>query len=198
VAIERHGDFIFATVDEAAADPSTMTNDLRAAGLPFTVEAVPVSPDLVGEWVGVENDSGGDNDPRIVDLVNQVSDKVRTRQIPADFSSAVTLQVGQATPDGGRYLISSGDATDSAYACLGLQGMTPAEAEQSLASKGYEARWYFPHDDPPTTEVFDSPPANTIITDASFLGPTTVAVYVGDPGSKVTGRPAGGHAGEGC
>jgi hypothetical protein len=188
LAIEQHGDTIYASVEDATADPEAMTNDLRAQGLPAKVEVIPVSPSLEGNWVDVVNDNldAGYNDSRIVDLFKQLESRPRVLKIPVDFSTPFTLVVGRPAEAGESYMIGHERDVVGAYKCLGLAGLTPAEAEESITRQGYDALWYFQRSDIPETEVLDDVPTDKVITGAEFDGPTTVIVYTADPGSRAT------------
>ncbi|HEY7875883.1 MAG TPA: hypothetical protein VIG64_12260 [Actinomycetota bacterium] len=183
LAIREHGDTIVVSVRDAAADPDAMTNDLRAAGLPANVEVVPVSPSLEGAWVDIVNDNlgGGYNDPRISDVFRQITKRPAELELPADFSTAFTLVVGRPAQPGERYQIALDADVSSAYACLGLAGLTPAEADASIRRQGYEPRWYYERSDIPYTEVLEDVPVDKVIVGAEFDGPTSVIVHTAEP-----------------
>jgi hypothetical protein len=186
LAIERHGDTIHVTVEDAAADPEAMTNDLRAEGLPAKVEVVPVSPSLEGNWVSIVNDNldAGYNDPRFSEVFSQITKRPNVLELPADFSTPFTLVVGRPAEAGERYQTALGTDVDGAYACLGLAGMTPEQAHEKLTSDGYEPVWYYEHSDMPYSEIVDDPPSGKTIFAAAFLGPTTVGVHTADSDSE--------------
>ena len=191
LAIDRRGDTIYVSVEDAAADPEAMTNDLRAQGLPARVEVIPVSPSLEGNWVDIVNNNldAGYNDPRISQIFEQIDrTPPRVLKIPADFSTPFTLVVGRPTEPGEHYQNALGSDVDHAYECLGLAGMSPDEASDAIRSKDYEPLWYYVRSDRPETEVLDEVPSDKEIVGAEFLGPTTVIVHTADPGT---------HEGEG-
>lgn len=186
LAIERHGDTIYASVEDAAADPEAMTNDLRAEGLPAQVEVIPVSPSLEGNWIDIVNDNldAGYNDPRISEIFSQMTRRPRVLEIPADFSTPFTLVVGRPAEPGERYQTALALDVDGAYHCLGLAGMTPEEAHEQLTSQGYEPVWYYEHSEMPYSEIVEDPPSGKTIFGAEFLGPTTVGVHTADADSE--------------
>lgn len=185
LAIDRHGDRIHVSVEDAAADPEAMTNDLRAEGLPARVEVIPVSSSLEGKWVDIVNDNlaAGYNDPRISSIFRQITRQPKVLKIPADFSTPFTLVVGRPAAPGERYENALAHDVDGAYACLGLAGLTPEEVDEKLTSQGYEAVWYYEHSDMPYSEIVEEPPAGKTVFGAEFLGPTTVGVHAADPDS---------------
>ena len=186
LAVERHGDMVHVSVEDASADPEAMTNELRALGLPANVEVVAVSPSLEGTWVDIVNDnlSAGYNDPRISDVFQQITNRPSVLKIPDDFSTPFTLVVGRPAEPGERYNIALEHDVDDAFHCLGLEGMTPDEAEAALTSNGYEVVWYYEHSDMPYSEIVEDTPSDKEVVDADYLGPTTVGVHVADAGSE--------------
>lgn len=188
LAIEQHGDMVHVSVKDASADPEAMTNDLRALGLPAHVEVVAVSKSLEGSWVDFVNDNAaaGFNDPRIVDLFRQLEDRPAVLKIPIDFSTPFILVVGRPAEAGETYHIAASTDVEGAYQCLGLAGMTPDEAQEAIAAKGYEALWYYEHSDMPYTEALEEVPSDKVIVGAEFIGPTTVIVNTADPRSEAT------------
>ena len=202
LAIEKHGDTLYLSVKDAAADPQAMTNDLRAHGLPANVEVIPVSPSLEGTWIDIVNDNldAGYNDPRISEVFEQITKRPTVLKLPADFSTPFTLVVGRPAEANETYIVAHETDVDNAATCLGLQGLTPAEADESLRSKGYEALWYFHRSDIPQTDVLEEVPLDDVIIGAEFHGPQTVIVHVAEPGSGAShaSGPAGGDRSGAC
>jgi hypothetical protein len=188
LAIEQRGDTIFVSVKDASADPEAMTNDLRAKGLPAKVEVIPVSPSLEGTWVDVVNDNlaAGYNDPRISEIFEQITKRPEVLKLPADFSTPFTLVVGRPAKAGEIWVIAQEADVLDAYKCLGLQGLTPTQAEEKIKAEGYEPWWYYHRSDIPQTDQLDEVPADKVIIGAEFHGPSTVIVHVADPGSQAT------------
>ena len=188
LAIKQRGDVLIVSVKDATADPDARTQDLRARGLPANVEVVPVSPSLEGTWVDIVNDNlaAGYNDPRLSEVFLQITKRPAELEIPADFSTPFTLVVGRPAEAGETYHISLARDVESAYECLGLAGLSPAEADSAIRQQGYEPRWYFQRSDIPQTDVIDGVPVEKVIVGAEFVGPTTVIVHTADPD--------GGHA----
>lgn len=172
LAIDRRGDTIYVSVKDAAADPEAMTNDLRAQGLPATVEVTPTSPSLEGAWVDIVNDnlSAGFNDPRMSDIFTQITKRPEVLELPADFSTPFTLVVGRPAQAGERYIIAASIDVDDVEGCLGIEGMTVSEGRDALEERGFE--------------VLSEPSDDEVIVGANFLGPTTVVVNSADPGSQ--------------
>lgn len=171
LAIEQRGDTIYVSVKDAEADPEAMTNDLRAQGLPANVEVIPVGPSLEGAWVDIVNDnlSAGYNDPRIVDVFTQITERPEVLELPADFSTPFTLVVGRPAQAGEQYTIFHETDVVDVEGCLGIEGMTVSEGRQALEERGFEL--LSPYDD-------------NVIVQAEFRGPTTVVVESADPGSE--------------
>lgn len=186
LAIEQRGDTLHLSVKDAAADPEAMTNDLRAHGLPANVEVVPVSPSLEGTWIDIVNDNldAGYNDPRISEVFQQMTERPKVLELPADFSTPFTLVVGRPAVEGEAYMIAHESDVEHAYACLGLAGLSPEEADESLGSRGYEASWYFHRSDIPQTDVLDEIPTDAVIIGAEFNGPNSVIVHVAERESR--------------
>lgn len=184
LAIERHGDTLYLSVEDATADPEAMTNDLRAQGLKAQVEVVPVSASLEGAWLDIVNDDlGSGGDPRIVEVQEQMSDQhPKILAFPADFSAAFILSVGRPAEAGETFQVALTKDVQRAYHCLGLAGMSPDAAAEAIAAKGYEAVWYYNDPDGPT-RVLDGPPSDKVITGAEFVGPTTVMVTTAEAGT---------------
>lgn len=199
LAIEKRGDTIYVSVKDAEADPEAMTNDLRAQGLPANVEAIPVSPSLEGTWVDIVNDNldAGYNDQRISDVFRQIERRPAVLEIPADFSTPFTLVVGRPAQTGEIWTIAREEDVDGAYNCLGLAGLTPAEADVAIRDEGYEARWYFHRSDIPQTDELDHVPADKVIIGAEFHGPAIVIVHTAVPGSPATHASASQEEGSG-
>lgn len=188
LAIDERGDTIYVSVKDAAADPEAMTNDLRAKGLPATVKVIPVSPSLEGTWVDIWNDNlaAGYNDPRIVDVFRQIEKRPEVLELPADFSTPFTVVVGRPAQRNETWTIAREADVLSAYKCLGLAGLTPAEADVTIRDQGYDARWYYHRSDVPQTDELDHVPTDKAIIGAEFHGPTTVIVHTADPESSAT------------
>lgn len=188
LAIDQRGDRIFVSVKDASADPEAMTNDLRAKGLPAKVEVIPVSPSLEGTWVDIVNDnlSEGYNDPRISDIFEQITKRPEVLELPADFSTPFTLVVGRPAQAGEIWMIAQEADVLGAYKCLGLRGLTPIQADETISARGYEPWWYYDRPDIPQTDRLDEVPADKVIIGAEFHGPSTVIVHVADPGSPAT------------
>ena len=188
LAIEQRGDTIYVSVKDATADPEAMTNDLRAKGLPAKVEVIPVSPSLEGAWVDIINDNlaAGYNDPRISEIFEQITKRPEVLKLPADFSTPFTLVVGRPAEPDEVWAIALEFDVLGAYNCLGLEGLTPTQAEEKISAEGYEPWWYYHRSDMPQTDQLDEVPADKVIIGAEFHGPSTVIVYVADPGSSAT------------
>lgn len=203
LAIERNGDMLYVEVLDALAGPDAMTNDLRAAGLDATVSVLPVSPSLVGRWVNVMNLSGADQDPRIVDLFEQIESRVESLRIPADFSSAIGLYVGRPARSGERWEISAeADSPDlmtpgQELACLGLASLTPAEVDRILVDIGYRVVWSVLDPELPSSEVVPTPPATGIVFEARLIGPDLLDVRVAALNSDLVQQEASRNE-EGC
>lgn len=204
LAIEQHGDMLHVEVEDALADSEAMTNDLRAAGLDATVSTVPVSPSLVGGWVNVMNLAGADQDPRIVDLIDQTQSHVDTLRIPSDFSSAVGLFVGRPARPGERWEIASEmDSPDllgsgGELACLGFADLTPIEVDRRLVSMGYQVIWSVVDAELPSSEVVPSAPATGIVFEARLVGPDLLDVRVAVPGSDLARQAVSRSEGATC
>lgn len=179
LAIEQRGDVIYVSVEDASADPEAMTNDLRAKGLPARVEAVPVSPSLEGVWVDIVNDNldAGYNDHRISDVFEQITTRPEVLELPADFSTPFTLVVGRPAEADERYQIALVRDVESVGECLGVTGMTLAEATAYLEDKGFE--------------VSADGPRDQMVVRAELLGPTSVIIGTDRP-DQDTARS--GHA----
>lgn len=163
LAIERHGNVIHVRVKDAAADPQAMTNDLRAAGIDAEVVTVPAVPNEVGRWIESEYDireapglfshSKGGVEP----ITNQVARDVKVLQIPEDFSTWIRLKVGRPAEPGEDYVEGGGQnelLKGGALDCLGLDELTPPQAEAVLARYDYELVWAYgqgSHSEPPVT-----------------------------------------------
>ena len=187
LAIDRQGDTLHLSVEDASADPEAMTNDLRAQGLDAQVEVVPVSASLEGTWLDIVSgdleNSNEPGDPRIDDVQQQMSGKhVEVLKLPADFSGPFLLRVGRPAEAGEMFLVALSRDTQNAYHCLGLQGMSPDQAAEAIAERGYEAVWYY-NNTTGSTEVLDGAPSDKVIIGADFIGPTTVMVTTADPGT---------------
>lgn len=188
LAIERHGDVIHVRVKDAAADPQAMTNDLRAFGIDAEVITVPAVPNEVGRWIESEYDireapglfshsKGG-----IAPIDIQVARHVRVVQIPADFSTWIRLKVGRPAEPGEDYIEGAGQnelLEDGALDCLGLDEMSPAQAQQVLARYDFELVWAYgeaSHSEPPVTGKiywawFQSPDLLRLVVDLSGEAP---------------------------
>jgi hypothetical protein len=188
LAIDQRGDTIFVSVKDASADPDAMTNDLRAKGLPAKVEVIPVSPSLEGAWIDIVNDnlSEGYNDPRISEVFEQITKRPQVLELPADFSTPFTLVVGRPAEANETWVVAMDADVLGAYNCLGLEGLTPPQAEERVSAQGYEAWWYSHRSDIPQTDQLDEAPADKVIIGAEFHGPSTVIVHVADAGSPAT------------
>jgi hypothetical protein len=201
LAVTRHGDTLYLRVEDASADPEAMTNDLRAAGLDAKVELIPVGPSSVGFWVDVVNDSTtGSNDPRIVDLLRQLSPeeyegtdqagipRARVLEVPADFSSRITLRVGRAAKDGEMWLMAHErdvpDETQPGGILYCLRDLDPPEADGVLRELGYEVDWSYSRS-PSYGESVSEPPAGKVIVYGELLGPDTLKVETVDPDSEM-------------
>lgn len=190
LAVQQRGDTIFVSVKDADANPEAMTNDLRSAGLPATVESVPVSPSLEGTWLDVVNDniSEGHNDPRISDVMQQISSRPEVLELPADFSTPFTLRVGRPARAGETWMVATNRDVSSAFGCLGLQGLTAVEAAEKLDAGDYDVRWYR-HVSQTQTEELGDAPAGGVVIDAAYAGPSMVTVYVADPDAAAGREP---------
>lgn len=186
LAIDQRGDTIFVSVEDAQADPEAMTNDLRAKGVPAKVETVPVSPSLEGAWVDIVNDnlSEGYNDPRITDVVEQLSERPEVLELPADFSTPFTLVVGRPAEADETWQIAHESDVLGAYQCLGLEGMSPQQADEKISDRGYEPWWYYHRSDAPQTDRLDEAPVDKVIIGAEFHGPSIVIVHTADKDSE--------------
>jgi hypothetical protein len=191
LAVEERGDTIVVSVRDATADPEAMAHDLRAHGLPANVEVVPVSPSLVGTWVDLVNDNlaAGYQDPRFQDVFRQISERPHELELPADFSTPFTLVVGRPAQPGETYRIALQRDVVVAFDCLGLAGLTPAEADEVIRSRGFEAWWGY--------ERLDEVPVDEVIVGAEFHGPTTVIVHTADRG-RGSPAPSRSEGGAGC
>jgi hypothetical protein len=186
LAIDRHGDTLHISVGDATADPEAMTNDLRALGLDAEVEVVPVSPSLEGTWLDIVSgdleNSSKPGDRRIDEVQRQMSKRVEVLKLPADFSGPFLLRVGRPAEAGETFQVALTRDIHHAYRCLGLQGMSPEQAAEAIAARGYEAVWYYSNPNGPF-EVLDEAPSDKVITGAEFMGPTTVMVTTAEPGT---------------
>lgn len=201
LAVAQHGDTLYLRVEDALADPEAMTNDLQAAGLDARVELIPVGPSSVGVWVYVVNDSTtGYNDPRFIDLFRQMYPEedegtaqagiphTRVLEVPADFSTPITLQVGRAAADGETWVMShtrdTPDETRPGGILYCLQDLDPPEADRILQELGYEVDWSYSRS-PNYGEALSDPPSGKVIVYGELAGPDVLRVDTVDPDSKM-------------
>jgi hypothetical protein len=133
----RHGNIIARITDPDAA-ASQLTAVFRGYGLNVTVEAIPVSPSLVGTLVFTQVSAirtlwkPGCADVCPVGLV-----------FPADFHGSGHIVVGRAALPGERYeSMNEVFAPGEALHCAGLLGQPPSVALPVLRKLGLHARWY--------------------------------------------------------
>jgi len=201
LAVAKHGDALYLRVGDALADPEAMTNDLQAAGLDARVEIIPVGPSSVGVWVYLVNDStSGYNDPRFIDLFRQMYPEedegteqagiphTRVLEVPADFSTPITLQVGRAAADGETWVMShtrdTPDETLPGGILYCLQDLVPPEADRILQELGYEVDWSYSRS-PNYGEALSDPPSGKVIVYGELAGPDVLRVDTVDPDSKM-------------
>ena len=215
IAVERHGDVISLSVEDASADPEAMTNDLRAAGLDARVEVVPVSPSIEGMWVdfysaGVDPDA----DPRSLDIWDQMYPpgdpsgipRARVLEIPADFSSAFTLVVGRPALDGETWQQANvkdvpDETSDGGIVyCLGLEPSDTAGVDRALEDLGYDRVWSYDDPDVPSSERVSGPPPDKVIVYAELLGPNILVISTADPETAAARAALASHPQEaaGC
>jgi hypothetical protein len=203
LAVVQRGDTLYLRVEDALANPEAMTNDLHAAGLDASVELIPVGPSSVGVWVDVVNDSTtGYNDPRISDLIRQMYPDenegtaqagiphTRVLEVPADFSTPITLRVGRAAANGETWVMNhmrdAPDETRAGGILYCLQDLDPPEADRILRELGYEVDWRYSPSRNYNERV--DPPSGKVIVYGELLGPDTLLVDTVDPGSKMAER----------
>lgn len=201
LAVAQHGGTLYLRVEDALADPQAMTNDLQAAGLDARVELIPVGPSSVGVWVDVVNDSTtGYNDPRISDLFRQMYPEedegteqagiphTRVLEVPADFSTPITLRVGRAAADGETWVMShtrdAPDETGPGGILHCLRNLDPPEVDRVLRDLGFEVQWSYSRS-PNYGEALSDPPTGKIIVYGELAGPDVLRVDTVDPDSTM-------------
>jgi hypothetical protein len=189
LAIDKRGEMLHLRVEDAAADPEAMNNELRAAGIYATVEVVPVSPSLVGYWVNIFEDEpeGGDADPRSLGLWEQLPTPVF--KLPSDYTNPLTLTVGRAAQKGETWAMSlQADALDDvgpngAMCHFNLAKVAPRTAHRALTEQGFEVQWS--DEDLNSGRRLSSAPAEGVIVYAFLMGPDTIRISVAAAGSEV-------------
>lgn len=207
LAVAQHGDTLYLRVEDALADPEAMTNDLRAAGLDARVEIIPVGPSSVGVWVYLVNDStSGYNDPRFIDLLRQMYPEedegteqagiphTRVLEVPADFSTPITLQVGRAAANGETWAMShtrdTPDETLPGGILHCLRDLDPPEVDRVLRELGFEVQWSYSRS-PNYGEALSDPPSGKVIVYGELAGPDVLRVDTADPDSKMAKKARG-------
>jgi len=207
LAVAKHGDALYLRVGDALADPEAMTNDLQAAGLDARVEIIPVGPSSVGVWVYLVNDStSGYNDPRFIDLFRQMYPEedegteqagiphTRVLEVPADFSTPITLQVGRAAADGETWVMShmrdTPDETRPGGILHCLRNLDPPEVDRVLRDLGFEVQWSYGRS-PNYGEALSDPPSGKVIVYGELAGPDVLRVDTVDPDSKMAEKTLG-------
>jgi hypothetical protein len=184
-ATERAADgTISVRVVDSDVSAKAMTRQLRAAGVDVRVETMPASPQLVGTWLYVSDDS------RVPDsmaraIAEQTRGYVATLEVPAGLPGGLVLGVGRA-PHRGEAVAVSGRrnalAPGGLLHCTRLSGAPAATAAAQLA--GWTVRWaggapargarvtlaYVSDDAPKTVELTALAPADPRYGPQSWLG----------------------------
>jgi hypothetical protein len=202
LAIDERGEMLHLRVEDAAADPEAMNDDLQAAGINATVEVVPVSSSLVGYWVNFFDDEpeGGDADPRSLGLWEQLP--TRVFKLPSDYTNPVTLTVGRAAEEGETWAMSlKSDALDDvgpggAMCHFNLINVAPRTAHDVITEQGFEIQWR--NEGPNQVRKLSSPPAEGVIVYAFLMGPDTIRISVAAVGSDVAEKAIDVNEKAGC
>jgi hypothetical protein len=136
-------DTISVTIVNSRVDAKTMTDQLHQRGLDITVESVPVSPQLVGTWVG--SAFSADVPETIAQtVIDQMSGYSSTIELPTSFTGEITLNTGHA-PDPGQEPMVIGFpnalAPGGRLGCLHATGATPATLQHQAEDLGYTLTW---------------------------------------------------------
>lgn len=142
-----------------------MTAQLHERGLHIGITALPVSPQLVGTWVG----AGGTADLP-AELLRSVQDQTQgyvvTLEVPASFPGSLSLAVGRAPHHGEAVAVSGARnalAPGGLLACEGLSGAEPASAAERLTELGYTVEW---STGPTGNQSLPAAPPGTRVTEA--------------------------------
>jgi len=209
IAVEHRGKVIHLSVQDASADPESMTNDLRAAGLDAQVEVAPVSPSLVGMWVDFFSPGPKpDADPRGLDIWNQMYPpgdpsgipRARVLKIPSDFSTAFTVVVGRPAHEGETWQQANfSDVPDETsdggiISCLGLEPSDTEGVDRALENLGYVREWSVEDPDVPSSERVAGPPGGKVIVYAELLGPNVLLISTADSETPAARAALSTHA----
>jgi hypothetical protein len=162
-----------------------MTDQLHQRGLNISVESVPVSPQLIGTWVGAAF-SADVSETVVQTVVDQMSGYSSTIELPASFAGEITLNTGQAAGPGQEpMVIASPNALAPAgrLGCLHATGSMPATFQQQAEELGYSVTWAN-GDDRATPAVPEPQPGQRVVeAHIQDAAPTTVQVTVTSPTS---------------
>lgn len=111
LAITPEGSSVTVRVSDAAADPASMTDELRKAGVNAEVRAEPVAPGDIGHWLasGTVGHAGPVESQAIVrDLATQIRLHPDFLRLEKGLSTEVSLIVGRAADPGERICAENG------------------------------------------------------------------------------------------
>jgi hypothetical protein len=172
-----------------------MTEQLHQRGLNITVTSVPVSPQLIGTWVGSAFSA---DVPETVaqTVIDQMSGYSSTIELPASFTGEITLNTGHATDPGQEpKVIASPNALapSGRLGCLHATGTAPATLQQQAEELGYTVTWA--NGDDRETPAIPGPQPGQRVVEAHIQDatPSTVQVTVATPTSH--GYEARSHRG---
>jgi hypothetical protein len=163
-------------------DAADMTRQLREQGFNFTVDTVPVSPQLVGTWLTVSADENA-NQAAVDQLVGQMKSANPTIVVPSTLATASlwftfgrAARVGEAPAAVG---VGNALAPAGSLYCLRVSGATPAHAAQVLTAAGYRPH-FSPVGNPSTTHQSYQQHYRAYTSQAPTTG-IVAAAHVNDP-----------------
>lgn len=177
---------ISVTIVNAQVAAQEMTDQFHERGLNITVESVPVSPQLVGTWVGSASD-GHVPEAIAQNVADQMSGYSSTIELPASFTGELTLSTGRAAAPGQDPMITASPnalAPTGRLACLHATGSTPATFQHQVEDLGYTVTWA--NGDDKETPPIEGPQPGQKVVEAHIQDatPTTVQVTVATPTSN--------------
>lgn len=174
VAITETGSEIRVRIEDPSAAPDDIEAALAESGVTAEVDSVPVSPSLVGRWVGGATLGTGDVDVEEGDATVLV--------IPAGFSGSIELLFGRQARSGESY-VSSANAFDRGdlLSCSPLHGRAAPIVVQSLLDDGWTVRGVIEERDASAVEVEPADAGrDLVVVQVIGLDPGTLQVLATD------------------
>lgn len=138
LAVSRGEDSVNIRIADASASPERIERELRALGISASVEAVPVSPSLVGTWTTVSATPPLRDDASEHAQVGHGVDL----NVPRDYDGELKLRIGRPPRPGEQLRMSaSAFSPGEKLHCSSVEQLSGERAAAEIARHGLVPRW---------------------------------------------------------